>query len=116
MQRAWARAAIHLNVGDVEAATAAGCEAADLTDWARFGSFLRVGGAPIYATVHVPTGWGWYEAPRGSLLVSEATMTEFCRSTLLSTWSRSIPQMRNRGWRVFDVESWRIHAATERAR
>jgi hypothetical protein len=104
-EAAWARVSICLDLGNVDAATAAAERASDLADWDEaFGDAVNVGSPRIFGTHLLPSGWLWVEPLHRRTLLSESTMSRFAMRVSMFRFARA--RQDKPGWHRFDEAAW----------
>jgi hypothetical protein len=117
VQQAWARCAILLNTGDLQAANEAGLAASKATHWhRRFGAYDCEPAVRVYGSKHIALGWMWAEVtlPR-RVVVSDQIKSEFQDSIALWDLAGHSVQQQTSGWHAFDVANWRVQQRAHNA-
>lgn len=115
MKRAWARARIHLDLGEFNAAVAAAREASAMMDWReRLGRSHKLHEVAIYSTPELPMGWCWFEPEDWRVLIASDAVYEFGWDDHLITYTSLATSLTESTWRSYDPVQWRaLEAANE---
>jgi hypothetical protein len=105
-EAAWAQVSILLDLGNVDAATAAAKRASELGNWDdMFGDAVNIGSPQIFGTPLLPSGWLWVEPPLRRTLLSESTMARFAMRVSMYRFARA--RQHRPGWHRFDEAAWK---------
>ncbi len=115
MKRAWARARIHLDLGNFDAAVLAAREASAMMDWTeRLGRPYKISRVAIFDSPELPVGWCWFEPERWRVLIARDTLYEFGWDDHLITYTDLATRLEESTWRSYDPVQWRaLEAANE---
>lgn len=101
----WARVRIHLNLGEMDAASVLAEQLTAATPWRRSRQVV-CGRTVIHPLADMPVGWCWLDAERCQAIMNEQVVRTFAMANSMFSFVEVAVRMEASAFRRYDVRNW----------